>query len=231
MEPGPLHRVRRAARLLAAIARYGWPTFRLARRAITGHGALQRTWELMSLVGAVRRLAPRTVVEIGTHRGGTLYCWAAAAHPRAHLLSIDIPNPEEGMGATEADYARLRPFLAPGQTLTCLRSDSHADETRAALVGALDGSAVDFLWIDGDHSYEGVRRDFELYAPLVRPGGMIALHDILPNPALPGNQVRPFWDEIRHRYVHREVVDQDHPGGVGMGIGILVQPPAPLPDT
>lgn len=219
-----MHRARRLLRLGTAIARYGWPTFRLARRAITEHGALQRTWELMSLVGEVRRLSPRTVVEIGTHRGGTLYCWAAAAHPRAQLVSIDIPNPAEGIGATEEDYARLRPFLAPGQTLTCLRSDSHAAETREALLRALEGRPVDFLWIDGDHSYAGVRRDFELYAPLVRPGGLIAFHDIHPNPDFPGNQVHPFWDEVRHRYAHRELVDQDHPGGVGMGIGILLQP-------
>ena len=36
-------------------------------------------------------------------------------------------------------------------------------------------SAIDFLFLDGDHSYEGVRRDFENYAPLVRPGGIVAL--------------------------------------------------------
>jgi predicted O-methyltransferase YrrM len=220
----PIHRLRKLVRLAAATLRYGPSTLRLARRAIHEHGALQRTWELMSLVGVVRRLAPRTVVEIGTHRGGTLYCWAAAAHPQAQLVSIDIPNAAEGMGATEEDYARLRPLLAPGQTLTCLRSDSHAAETRDALVRALDGRGVDFLWIDGDHSYDGVRRDFELYAPLVRPGGVIALHDILPDPALPGNQVGPFWEELRRRYPHREVVDQDHPGGAGMGIGILFLP-------
>ncbi|HYJ78619.1 MAG TPA: class I SAM-dependent methyltransferase [Longimicrobiaceae bacterium] len=209
--------------MAAAVARHGWPTLRLARRAINEYGALQRTWELMSLVGAVRRLVPRTVVEIGTHRGGTLFCWAAAAHPAAHLVSIDIPNPAEGMGATGADDARLRRVLGPAQSLTCLRSDSHAPETRAALVRALAGRAVDFLWIDGDHSYQGVRSDFEMYAPLVRPGGLIAFHDILPNPALPGNQVRPFWDEVRQGFEHSELVDQDHPGGVGMGIGILVQ--------
>jgi len=222
--PTPIYRIRKLARLATATMRHGPSALQLARRAIREHGALQRTWELMSLVGVVRRLAPRTVVEIGTHRGGTLCCWAAVAHPRAHLVSIDIPNPQEGMGATEEDYTRLRSLLAPGQTLTCLRSDSHEEGTREALLRDLDGSAVDFLWIDGDHSYAGVRRDYELYAPLVRPGGVIAFHDIVPDPALPGNQVRPFWEEVRRRYPHRELVDQDHPGGVGMGIGILFTP-------
>jgi hypothetical protein len=38
------------------------------------------------------------------------------------------------------------------------------------------------LFIDGDHTYEGVRRDFEMYSPLVRKGGIIAFHDIYPGP-------------------------------------------------
>jgi hypothetical protein len=33
------------------------------------------------------------------------------------------------------------------------------------------------LFIDGDHRYEGVRRDFEMYSPLVGAGGLIAFHD------------------------------------------------------
>jgi cephalosporin hydroxylase len=222
----PLHRLRKAARIAAGVARHGWPAYRLARAAIAEHGALQRTWELMSLVGMVRRLAPRVVVEIGTHRGGTLFCWAAAAPPGAHRVSIDIPDPAEGIGARDEDYARLRPLLRPGQTLTCLRSDSHAPATRAALLRDLAGRAVDFLWIDGDHSDAGVRSDFAMYAPLVRPGGLIAFHDIHPNPDFPGNQVHPFWREVRGRYAHRELIDQDMPGGRGMGIGILVQPAA-----
>ena len=40
------------------------------------------------------------------------------------------------------------------------------------------GEPLDLLFIDGDHSYDGVRADFELYGRLVRPGGLIALHDV-----------------------------------------------------
>lgn len=217
-----MHRVRKAARLGGAIVRDGGAAYRLARAAITRHAALQRTWELTSLVREARRLRPRVVVEIGTHRGGTLFCWAAAASPGAHLVSIDIPNEREGIGSTARDEALFRSFLRPGQTLTCLRSDSHDPATRDALVRDLAGRPVDFLWIDGDHSDAGVRADWALYAPLVRPGGIVAFHDIHPNPALPGNQVSPLWRELRGRYPHREYIDQDHPGGVGMGIGVLV---------
>lgn len=36
---------------------------------------------------------------------------------------------------------------------------------------------IAILWIDGDHRYEGVKKDYELYAPFVSEGGIIAFHD------------------------------------------------------
>jgi predicted O-methyltransferase YrrM len=42
------------------------------------------------------------------------------------------------------------------------------------------GQRPDAILIDGDHSYAGVKRDLELYFPLLRPGGVIVVHDYLP---------------------------------------------------
>src|SRR5262245_14196367 len=159
----------------------------LARRAIRDFGAIQRTWELQSLLAQVRRLRPRVVVEIGTHRGGTLVCWAAVAAPDAHIVSIDMPTDEwNGLGASQEDLARVRATLQAGQRLTAITGDSHAPSTRARLDDALQGTAVDLLWIDGDHSYAGVRQDFEMYGGLVRSGGLIAFHDIRASDLWPG---------------------------------------------
>ena len=36
---------------------------------------------------------------------------------------------------------------------------------------------LDFLFIDGDHTYEGVKQDYEMYRHLVKPGGWIGFHD------------------------------------------------------
>jgi len=51
---------------------------------------------------------------------------------------------------------------------------------------------VALLWVDGDHSYEGVKRDFEAWAPHVIPGGTLAFHDSLS----PRMGVGRFLDEL-----------------------------------
>lgn len=40
---------------------------------------------------------------------------------------------------------------------------------------------IDFLFIDGDHSYEGVKLDFDLYSTILSDKGTIMLHDTDPN--------------------------------------------------
>jgi hypothetical protein len=75
-----------------------------------------------------------------------------------------------------------------------------------------------FLFIDGDHTYEGVKKDFEMYSPLIRKGGFIAFHDIVPGP--PGNVggVPEFWKEIKHHFNFIEIVKDWRQEEYGIGI-------------
>lgn len=60
-------------------------------------------------------------------------------------------------------------------------------------------SNFDFIFIDGDHTYEGVRRDFELYKILLSRRGFVAFHDIDPNHhyrGQDGGEVHRFWGEL-----------------------------------
>ena len=87
----------------------------------------------------------------------------------------------------------------------------------------LPGGKFDFLFIDGDHSYEGVRRDFELYSPLAEVGALVAFHDIVPS--IPGGHGDPgdvpaFWGEIKNaQTVEAEFVED--PGWGSCGIGVI----------
>ena len=41
----------------------------------------------------------------------------------------------------------------------------------------IETQPIDFMFIDGDHSYEGIKTDWTLWSPLVKTGGIVALHD------------------------------------------------------
>lgn len=181
---------------------------------------MQNGEEIQRLYEEVVALKPRVVVEIGTARGGALYLWLQAAHENATVVSVDLPGGEFGGGYLSCRVPFYRAFAKPTQTLYLLQADSHQSSTLERVKQQIGDHPIDFLFIDGDHTYEGVKQDFEMYSPLVRSGGIIAFHDILPRPDIPEIQVDRFWQEIRHSYVSMEWIGS--PGsGRPIGCGIL----------
>lgn len=186
--------------------------------------ALQRPLELAALVEAVIGKQPRAVLEIGTFAGGTLRCWCQCATDDAILVSVDMPGGPGGGGYDPERANVIRGFARAGQELVLIEGDSHAAETRTRVKEALRGRKLDFLFIDGDHTYEGVKADFEDYRRLVRRGGLIAFHDIAAYPEVPECQVERFWrEDIRGTYDAREefIFDGEY---LGCGIGLMVAP-------
>jgi predicted O-methyltransferase YrrM len=172
--------------------------------------------ELAQLLDDVKSLHPQTVLEIGTHRGGTLYLWTRLAQPNATLISIDLPGGKFGGGYSPFRIPIYKKFARANQTLHLLRADSHAATTPEQTERLLAGHPIDFLFIDGDHTYDGVKNDYQMYSPLVRPGGLIVFHDIAGNYA--DTQVKRFWDTLTPTHPHREYIA--NPGGQ-YGIGLL----------
>jgi predicted O-methyltransferase YrrM len=185
---------------------------------------MQKQAELAPLLGLVMPQRPRRVLEIGTARGGTLWAWCRVAAEDATVVSVDLPGGP--FGGTGCDASLVRTFAGPGQTLALLEADSHVSETRAEVESLLAGP-VDLLFIDGDHTYDGVRVDYELYAPLVRRGGLVAFHDIVAGPAEYVGEVPRFWREFRGQPGSREIVDDVGSGGSKLegcyGIGLLTR--------
>lgn len=182
---------------------------------------LQICTEIKALCDTVRQRRPRTVLEIGTEKGGTLFLFSRAAADDALLVSVDLP-------AKKKRWRSLCPHLGRnGQNVFAIDGDSHANSTVERVCRFLGGRKVDFLFIDGDHSYEGVRQDFENYVGFLNEPGIIAFHDINPNSVSPywrrfGNptsapgEVYRFWGEMRMKYPYAEFMDQN-----GYGIGVL----------
>ena len=180
----------------------------------------QNPVEIERLYELVCELAPRRLLEIGTARGGSLYLWTQAALADATIVSIDLPAGEFGGAYRECRTPFYESFARDGQSLFLVRADSHDPGTCQQLRDLLTEQPLDFAFIDGDHRYEGVKADFEQYGPLVRPGGMLAVHDILPRPDLPQIEVHRLWTDLRQRYNVEELIGPDG-SGRKLGIGVV----------
>jgi predicted O-methyltransferase YrrM len=192
-------------------------SFLAVSTALTRYGSIQKPLELYGLLRFLKGHKLDAVMEIGTWTGGTLYLWSRLAAYNATLISVDFPpKPDDRMLVD-----RFSRFVLPGQRLVCLREDSHASATREKVTELLQNQRLSLLFIDGDHSYEGVKRDYEMYSPLVRPGGLLIFHDIIDNPDCPSYGVARFWKEIRGTTEYKEIVDPRHHLN-GCGIGILI---------
>ena len=169
--------------------------------------ALQHRSEVTELVREVAEHEPATVMEIGSANGGTLYVWARTLESVETLLSADL-----GYRGREGLYEYFA--AESGCSLRCIEGDSHGDRTGRAVRETLDGDRIDFLYIDGDHSYEGVKADFETYEPLVADDGIIGLHDVETS----GTGVPRFWAELTEEYDCRKIVGESRHGPGVSGI-------------
>lgn len=182
-------------------------------------GIGQNPQEFLDMCRIVKKFSPRTVLEIGTARGGTLAAWCALSHPQAEIASVDMPGGIHGGGysAWRGKFYQ-KEFPRPSQKLTLIRADSHAESTLAQ-VRQLFPNGIDFLFIDGDHTYDGLKKDFDMYTPLVKPDGIIAIHDICRDIAEIQVHVKPFWDEIKGKYSSKELIENSN--RIPLGIGVL----------
>jgi len=153
---------------------------------------LQVDSEMVWLAPFIDKLRPKTILEIGIYKCGWPYILCPWFAEDAHIIGIDsmVRHRQDG-GRHELDEMMAR-LQADGFMVSIFENRSDAPSTLNAML-ALRGE-VDLLHIDGAHSYEDVLFDWQNYGPLVRPAGLVVLHDI-------GTQtsqmnVKRLWGEI-----------------------------------
>ena len=137
------------------------------------------------------------------------------------MISIDLPGGPFGGGYPSWKKSFYKSFAGEKQELHLLRQGSHDTSTVSKVLSILGNEKLDLLFIDGDHTYQGVKRDFELYGRLVGRNGIIGLHDILSHPRILACEVHKFWSEIREEYCHYEIVKDRNQGWAGIGVIFL----------
>ena len=134
---------------------------------------------LLMLAAAANAAAsePDCIVEIGSFKGKSTVGLAtlAGACGWPPVVSID---PHTSPSPTDPGVPSYADFLA---NLRAAGVEDRVEVHRATAqaVAKTWQRPIRFLWIDGDHTWAGARSDFELYAPFLVPGGIVALHDTL----------------------------------------------------
>jgi len=167
---------------------------------------LQVESEIVRFLELIHERKMQTAMEIGTAAGGTLYLLTRAMDRHATILTLDL----------EGDPLKaecLRGFARLQQRVGVMQGNSNDPATAQRVRAELAGRPLDLLLIDGDHSSYGVRKDFELYRPLVAPGGIVAFHDV----CLAGG-VREFWQEVKREYGHDEFIGDSGQHECGLGL-------------
>ena len=157
----------------------------------------QEREEIEGLANFINDLQPEIVVEIGTKFGGTFMVWCELAP--GIKISVDLIEGIHGGVTRESTDKRNDMFkeLYPNKCFF-IEGNSHDDSTYNDLVNILNGKQIDFLFIDGDHTYEGVKQDYEMYKELVSDNGYIAFHDINDTPRHRDRNVyvSKLWNEL-----------------------------------
>jgi hypothetical protein len=158
-------------------------------------------------------LHPKRIVELGTHTGNSYCAFCQAIKEQgldSECFAIDTWKGDIHSGFYgEEIWNDLKNYHDPlyGEFSKLIKS------TFDQAVHLFDDGSIDLLHIDGLHTYEAVRHDFETWLPKVNSGGVILLHDTMVRDNNFG--VWKFWEELRPEFPNFEFYH-------GSGLGVLV---------
>ncbi|MDE1865668.1 MAG: class I SAM-dependent methyltransferase [Candidatus Micrarchaeota archaeon] len=174
--------------------------------------------EIAGLLKLVKERKPKVILEIGTAKGGTLFLFSKVAPRDARIISLDFPLYPMEKTLRKWRFTLFKSFADQSQKMYILWRDSHRQSTLQEIKDLLGGAKVDFLFIDGDHRYEGVKKDFEMYSPLVSKDGLIAFHDVVKHPPEQHSHVDEYFDQLGKRYKTIRIVENEKQGWGGIGV-------------
>lgn len=157
---------------------------------------------------------PGKVVELGTHYGTSLWSFAQAA--KDNMLATEFFVVDTWLGDDQAGLYGEEVF----EKVTAIQRSYYSsgsfkiDLLRKTFNEALPDFAdtsIDLLHIDGLHSYEAVRHDFEAWLQKMKKNGIILFHDIEVNED--GFGVHELWRELKEKYV---TIEFHHSFGLGV---------------
>lgn len=178
---------------------------------------LQFKGELIRYLKLINHFNPKIIFECGTAHGGNLFLMARFSNKNTILISVDLPGGISGEGYPSWKIPFYKSFAAYNQKIFLIRADSHKLSTYKKVEKILKNEKIDVAFIDADHTYNGVKRDFELYRNLINSKGIMIFHDIVPSKNK-NVGVPKFWKEIQNKYKYKEIINSNFQNCAGVGV-------------
>jgi predicted O-methyltransferase YrrM len=179
----------------------------------------QDIFEFNTLLSLLKINPPERILEIGSYMGFSSYNFLTL-RPKEMLVIDKITDPiyageykPELQDRAHKSLVEFAGKLGVSKMEVFERDSTKNSTVSYARSWFTDG--IDFLFIDGGHDYYSVESDFNNYSLLVKPGGLIAFHDIYYRED--GYAVHRFWNSVKDKYEHFEF----HKEKGFMGIGVL----------
>lgn len=160
----------------------------------------------------IRNLKPKTVVELGTHKGTSFFSMCQAVKDgklKTKLYAVDTWKGDEHAGFYDEsifnEVIKIKRTYYSKQNIILLKSLFDDAITK------FKDNSIDVLHIDGLHTYEAVKHDFDNWFNKVRKNGIIIFHDT--NEKKGDFGVYKLWDKLKKKY---KTLEFFHSHGLGI---------------
>jgi len=162
--------------------------------------------EIIHTLQKIKKGTPKIILEIGSASGGFIYLLSATlGNSGATFITIDPYTKgtkyEKQFHTYKHTVKKLKHFY-PKNNYLCIRNKSTSKKAQKELSKYLSGNKIDFLFIDGSHTYEAVINDWKNYSHFLDKNGLAAFHDIIAY-----EEVTKAWKKIilsQNDYQHEE---------------------------
>lgn len=143
--------------------------------------------ELQAFETFLSKYRPNNMLEIGSYMGATF--WLMCQYSTGYKVSIDLCPPE-----WHEERQRFKLF---SDGVVLIDTASQLPVTVNKVIEQTQNAKFDLIFIDGDHEFNKVMEDFNIYSKFLSNRGVVVFHDINPNHKFKDTYgVRHVWDGL-----------------------------------